>query len=107
MNIYERKMWFIVKNRNLLGYKFRRQHPITVEIDESGHKSYYIIDFYCPELKLGIEVDGGIHLVQQSYDRNRDRMLESLEINTIRILNEELDDPEIVRQKLIGIIKRR
>ena len=107
MTHHERKMWIILKNRNLLGYKFRRQHPIIAEISESGHKSYYIIDFYCSELRFGIEVDGGIHREQKAYDNHRDRLLESLGITIIRILNEELDDPEIVRQKLVEMIEHR
>ena len=56
----EKRLWSILRN-NQLGVKFRRQHGI-------GH---YIVDFYCPELKLIIEVDGESHFSEdaQAYDR--------------------------------------
>lgn len=47
----ENKLWSIVRNRQINGAKFRRQFPI----------SRYILDFYCPEHRLGIEADGGQH----------------------------------------------
>ena len=47
----ERKLWSILRNRQLSGVKFRRQFPI----------GKYILDFYFPEYKLGIEADGGQH----------------------------------------------
>lgn len=60
----EEILWEEIKNRQLLGKKFRRQHPID----------RYIADFYCHELKYVIEVDGGYHedQVQKKYDFNRD-----------------------------------
>lgn len=45
-------LWEILRSKQLEGYKFRRQHPMKG----------YILDFYCPELKLAIEVDGQIHM---------------------------------------------
>ncbi len=47
----ERKLWSILRNRQLSGVKFRRQFPI----------GRYMLDFYSPEHKLGIEADGGQH----------------------------------------------
>ena len=47
----EHKLWSILRNRQLSGVKFRRQFPI----------GRYILDFYSPEYKLGIEADGGQH----------------------------------------------
>ena len=47
----EGKLWSILRNRQLSGVKFRRQFPI----------GRYILDFYSPEYKLGIEADGGQH----------------------------------------------
>ena len=47
----EHKLWSILRNRQLSGVKFRRQFPID----------RYILDFYSPEYKLGIEADGGQH----------------------------------------------
>ncbi len=47
----ERKLWLILRNRQLSGVKFRRQFPV----------GRYILDFYSPEYRLGIEADGGQH----------------------------------------------
>ena len=47
----ERTLWRHLRNRNFAGYKFRRQHPLGC----------YILDFYSPEAKLAIELDGGGH----------------------------------------------
>jgi hypothetical protein len=47
----ERILWRHLRNRNLAGYKFRRQHPLDC----------HILDFYCPTAKLAIELDGGGH----------------------------------------------
>ena len=60
----ERKLWEVLKNKQLDGYKFRRHHPIY----------RYIADFYCHELGLVIELDGGVHdgLEQKEHDINRD-----------------------------------
>lgn len=71
-----------LRNRNLRGFKFRRQHPI---------KSY-IVDFYCAEKMLSIEVDGGIHLnkEQKEYDINRTKELNLLGIKELRFTNEEI-----------------
>ena len=48
---HERLLWRHLCNRQLQGWKFRRQHPVD----------RYIIDFYCPEARLAIELDGGGH----------------------------------------------
>ena len=65
-----------------MGIKFRRQHGI-------GH---YIVDFYCPELKLIIEVDGDSHFSEedQAYDKVRDDFMLSLDIMTIRLKNDDV-----------------
>jgi len=47
----ERILWRHLRNRTLSGHKFRRQHPID----------RYVLDFYCPEARLAIELDGGQH----------------------------------------------
>lgn len=88
----ERKLWDVLKGRRLFGQKFRRQHPIFVNISASGHKTYYIIDFYCTELRLAVEVDGPVHETQVEYDHRRDNLLRSKGIRVIRITNEEVSD---------------
>ena len=54
----EQKLWSHLHNRQLNGFKFRRQHPID----------RFIIDFYCDEARLCIEVDGDSHAEQIEYD---------------------------------------
>lgn len=77
----EKRLWSILRN-NQLGVKFRRQHGI-------GH---YIVDFYCPELKLIIEVDGESHFSEdaQAYDKIRDTFMLELGLSTIRIKNHDV-----------------
>jgi very-short-patch-repair endonuclease len=74
----EKKLWSVLRMKQVNGYKFRCQHPIY----------RYILDFYCVEKRLAIEIDGKIHNTQQEYDRYRDEFLKSLEIKTLRISNE-------------------
>jgi very-short-patch-repair endonuclease len=57
----EQKLWQALRNRNLGDYKFRRQHPFGP----------YIADFFCAEVGLVVEVDGGSHLDQIAYDQDR------------------------------------
>jgi len=101
----ERQIWNILKGRRLLGHKFRRQHPIFVNISQNGHRTYYIIDFFCAELKLAVEIDGSIHAEQIDYDLNRDKMLQSKGIHVLRILNEEVSNLESVSQTLHETIR--
>jgi len=73
----ERLLWGRIRNRQLAGYKFRRQHPIGP----------YIADFACLSPKLIIELDGRIHLKQQQYDESRSRFLETLGFKVMRFQN--------------------
>jgi len=75
----EKHLWQILRKQQM-GYKFRRQHGI-------GH---YIVDFYCPQLKLVIEVDGDSHYSEeaQSHDKDRDHYMQTLGIMTIRLQND-------------------
>jgi very-short-patch-repair endonuclease len=57
----EQLLWQALRNRNLGDHKFRRQHPIGP----------YIADFFCAEVGLVVEVDGGSHLDQIAYDQDR------------------------------------
>jgi len=85
-------MWGILRGRNLNGYKFRRQHPINE----------YILDFYCSELKLAIEIDGQVHRnpEQLAYDLERTKNLQEIGIPIIRFWNSE------VINKLPSVIAR-
>ena len=77
----ERKLWQLLRN-NQMGYKFRRQHSI----------GNYIADFYCPELKLILEVDGESHFVdsKQSYDKIREYFMMELGVHTLRLKNDDV-----------------
>lgn len=78
----ERLLWQAVRNRQLLGYKFRRQHSVGP----------YVLDFYCPELKLAIEVDGISHDTPEAreYDKTRQAIIETYGIRFLRIRDEEV-----------------
>lgn len=78
----EEKLWERLRDRQLLGLKFRRQ----VEIDG------YIADFCCRELRLVVEVDGQVHETQQqaAHDGNRDAYLKTRGYAILRFPNEDV-----------------
>jgi len=78
----EEVLWNKLRNRQFMGLKFRRQYGIGEDI----------ADFYCPKLKLFIEVDGEIHesIEAKEYDRIRDEYFSSLRVKTIRVKNHEV-----------------
>jgi very-short-patch-repair endonuclease len=78
----EKILWRCLRNRRLAGCKFRRQYSIDK----------FIVDFYCAELKLAIELDGVVHdePEQKEYDIQRQEYLERFGIKFLRIKNEEL-----------------
>ena len=80
----ETKIWYWLRHRYLGGHKFRRQHPID----------RYILDFYCPELKLCIEVDGQSHDTDASvlYDATRTRKLAACGVTVVRLRNDHIDE---------------
>lgn len=75
-------LWQYLRDRRLGGYKFRRQHPIKE----------YILDFYYPEKKLAVELDGGQHDTDQQieYDQKRTASLEKEGIKVLRYWNNEV-----------------
>ena len=88
----ERMLWKHLSRRQLDGWRFRRQH---------GYGPY-IMDFYCPVLKLCIEVDGEIHQTDyvQEKDEDRTEFLESNGIKVIRFTNDEIknDLPDVLER---------
>jgi very-short-patch-repair endonuclease len=64
-------LWNHLRNRQLSGYKFLRQHPIVFKADYKG-LNYFIADFYCDEKKTVIELDGVVHQYTKEYDEFRD-----------------------------------
>ena len=77
----ERKVWRLLRNRKYFNYKFRRQHEIEG----------FVVDFYCHELRLAIEIDGKIHKRQKEYDELRQRLIEERSIDFVRVTNEEIN----------------
>ncbi len=77
----EAALWGVLSDKKL-GAKFRRQHPF----------GRFILDFYCHEKKLAIEIDGGYHLdeAQQQYDALRTEYLREMGVREIRFSNEEV-----------------
>ena len=80
MTPQEVKLWFYLKGNNL-GAKFRRQHGIGP----------YIVDFYCKEKNLVIEIDGSLHKDEKEYDSERNNYIETLEIKVLRFWNSEVE----------------
>jgi very-short-patch-repair endonuclease len=96
----EHLFWNKIKNKQFLGYKFLRQHPLFYEYYDK--EKFFIADFYCRELKLIIEIDGGIHEQQKEYDKIRTEILDSQnDLKVMRFKNEEiLDDINFVLKNL-------
>ena len=81
--------WEKVRDRRFRKMKFNRQFVIGYGLEEGGRR-YFIVDFYCHELQLIIEIDGKIHDKQKEYDAHRERILESLGFQILRLKNEEV-----------------
>ena len=81
---YEKTLWRHLRNRNFANYKFRRQHPVGC----------YIIDFYCPEAHLAIELDGGGHnyIAREIHDQARTQFLANQGIRVLRFWNHQVRD---------------
>ena len=78
----EEILWEKLKNRKIFKARFRRQHPISI----------FIVDFYCHELKLVIEIDGGIHLNKEvaEHDEGREYDIEKFGIKILRFTNKQI-----------------
>ncbi|MFB6317418.1 endonuclease domain-containing protein [Saccharicrinis sp. FJH54] len=88
----EKRLWQYLKGRNLDGKKFRRQYGIGP----------YVVDFYCPECNLIVEIDGLIHQNEgnKKYDEERSRFLTENGFKIVRYTNEE------VNKNIINVLKR-
>jgi len=86
----EARLWVCLRGRQLAGLKFRRQHPVGP----------YVLDFYCAEAKLAVEVDGQQHAdpERSEHDRRRTAWLVTLNIAVLRIAAED------VRVNLDGVL---
>jgi very-short-patch-repair endonuclease len=87
----ENRLWDELRNRRLGGYKFRRQYGI----------GRYIVDFYCSDARLVVEVDGLIHQKQIEQDKCREEEIVRRDIIVMRFTNNEIiNDIETVLQKI-------
>lgn len=86
----EDHLWSALRDHQVRGLSFRRQHPV----------GRFILDFYCPRKKLCIELDGAVHDAQQDYDAVRTEALNRLKIRVIRFQNDE------VLQNLPSVLRR-
>ena len=84
----ENALWQALRRRQVDGFKFRRQHAIE----------RFIVDFYCPEASLIIEVDGPIHEYTAEKDAIRQAFLEAQGHRVVRITNEAVFQalPEVI-----------
>lgn len=78
----EKTLWKHLRKKQLAGYRFQRQYSVE----------NYILDFYCPKARLGIEIDGGHHAEEEvsEYDKIRTINIESYNIKIIRFWNSEI-----------------
>ncbi len=96
----ENLLWHHLRGRRFYNFKFRRQQPVCG----------YILDFYCHEANLGIELDGGDHNKkdQLHYDEKRARILESAGISIVRFWNHDvLQSLEAVLEELYNQLKKQ
>ncbi|MFH0769859.1 MAG: endonuclease domain-containing protein [Candidatus Peregrinibacteria bacterium] len=80
MTIAERILWNALRRKQPMELKFRRQVPL----------SWYVVDFLCVEKNLIIELDGGVHAKQKSYDREREEELRCLGYRILRFSNDQV-----------------
>ncbi|MEH2347091.1 MAG: endonuclease domain-containing protein [Nostoc sp.] len=93
----EKLLWHKLRDKQLLGFKFRRQQTID----------RFIVDFYCNEAQLVVEVDGEIHDYTQQEDAIRQEFLESLGLQIVRFRNEDiLERMEGVLQDIASHLQR-
>jgi methionyl-tRNA synthetase len=80
----EALIWSLLRDGQVEGFKFRRQHPF----EANGER--FILDFYCDRAKLAVELDGGQHADAHSRDMQRDRLLAAHGIRVLRFWNNEV-----------------
>ena len=84
----EKRLWAKLREKQIEGFRFRRQHPIGPNV----------VDFFCPKAKLILEVDGGQHSIES--DTHRTQWLESAGCRVIRFWNNE------VLENMAGVLER-
>jgi len=93
----ERRLWYLLRRKQLDGFRFRRQQPI-------GH---YIADFVCVKERLVIELDGASHTETQGYDEARTAWLKAKGFRVLRLWNNDvLGNQEGVIEKILEALYR-
>jgi len=93
----ENALWYVLRDRRMAGAKFRRQHPVEP----------YVLDFYCHDLKLAIELDGGQHNEDagRAHDERRSAFLASQGITVLRFWNNDVfQQTEAVLESIFNAI---
>jgi type I restriction enzyme M protein len=96
----ERKLWNILRDRQLAEFKFRRQYPVAG----------YILDFYCVRCRLAVEADGGQHndVEQREYDERRSGVLAGIGVTVLRFADDQiLKHPDAVAGAIYNEIALR
>ncbi|MBI2082347.1 MAG: endonuclease domain-containing protein [Deltaproteobacteria bacterium] len=96
----ERKLWFCIREKQILGVQFYRQKPIA----------NFIVDFFAPKAKLVIEVDGGQHREehQRVVDQERDGQCFELGLEVLRLDNEQvLKETDVVLERIEKVVAER
>ena len=85
-------LWSKLQKRQVLGFKFRRQYSVGP----------YVLDFYCPDAKLAVEIDGDSHFQENAaeYDGKRQAAIEQLGIRFLRFSNQE------IHKNLFAVLER-
>ena len=95
----EGRLWLASRNRQLGGMKFRRQYPVP--------NTAFVVDFYCHDAKLIVEVDGGIHAAQQENDQLRQAVLEDAGYRIARFTNDDvLSDLKSILVQILNAASR-
>lgn len=91
----EQTLWARLRDRQLCGAKFRRQHPIGP----------FVTDFCCPKRKLVVELDGGQHAEEIAADQKRSRFLEAQGYRVLRFWNNDvLSDTASVLERIAEVL---
>jgi methionyl-tRNA synthetase len=98
----EQLIWGLLRDRRLHDAKFRRQHPIEVQ------NKKFVLDFYCPEARLAVELDGGQHVDRADQDAVRTRLLEQQGITVLRFWdNDVLKETQTVLETIWHALEER
>jgi len=94
----ERRLWQCLRNRQIEGFKFRRQASL----------GRYVVDFLCPELHVAIELDGAVHddTARREYDIERQAALEASGVRVVRFSNDAVfDDLPVVLDAIAFVLR--